>query len=70
VRYISELPTPGTPAYAEAGFRIGWRPTPPLELALIGRDLLHADHLEFVSPTSVRQTRLQRALFARATLAF
>lgn len=69
-RYLSELPAPGTPAYTEAGFRIGWRATSRLELALIGRDLLHTDHLEFVSPTSVRQTRLQRALFARATLAF
>jgi iron complex outermembrane receptor protein len=69
-RYVSALPTPGTPAYTEAGFRLGWHATSRLELALVGRDLLHRDHIEFVSPTSVRQTRLQRALFTRATLTF
>ena len=69
-RHVSMLPTPGTPAYTEAGFRVGWHVTTGLELALIGRDLLHADHLEFVSPTSVRQTRLPRAVFVRATLTF
>jgi iron complex outermembrane receptor protein len=69
-RYLSALPTPGTPAYTEAGFRLGWHATSRLELALIGRDLLHADHLEFVSPTSVRRTLLQRAFFGRATVSF
>jgi len=67
---VGELPNPGTPAYNEAGFRLGWRATPHIELALIGRDILHADHLEFVSPTSSRLTRLQRAIFTRATLSF
>ena len=69
-RYVSELPNPGTPAYTEAGFRIGWRVTPKLELSLIGQDILHADHFEFISPTSSRSTRLERALFTRATVAF
>ena len=69
-RYLSELPTPGTPAYTEAGFRLGWHATRSLELALIGRDLLHDDHFEFISPSAARQTRLQRALFTRATFTF
>jgi iron complex outermembrane receptor protein len=57
-------------SYAEAGFRVGWRITPQLEVSLIGRDVLHHDHVEFVSPTSTRVTRLERALFTRFTLAF
>ncbi len=70
-RYVSELPTPGTPAYTEAGFRTRLaRSRPSLELALIGRDLLHDDHFEFISPSAARQTRLQRALFTRATVTF
>ena len=69
-RHLSELPTPGTPAYTEAGFRLGWHATSSLELALIGRDLLHDDHFEFISPGAARQTRLQRALFTRATFTF
>jgi iron complex outermembrane receptor protein len=69
-RYVSALPGPGTPAYAEAGFRLAWRPASRLELALIGRDLLHDSHFEFISPTSARRTRLERAVFTRATVTF
>jgi iron complex outermembrane receptor protein len=61
---------PGTPAYNEASVRVGWRVTSRLDLSLIGRDLLHDDHIEFISPTSSRVTRLERALFTRLTLAF
>lgn len=73
--FMGELPqivpqVPGTPSYAEAGFRLGWRVNPRLELSLIGRDILNADHVEFVSPTSSRITRLQRAVFTRCTVAF
>jgi iron complex outermembrane receptor protein len=69
-RHISSLPNPGTPGYHEATVRLGWRPSTRVELAVIARDLLHDDHLEFVSPTSARRTRLERALFTRAILAF
>jgi iron complex outermembrane recepter protein len=73
--FIGRLPQivpqiPGTPAYNEASFRAGWRINSRLEVSLIGRDVLHDDHIEFISPTSSRITRLERALFTRATLAF
>jgi iron complex outermembrane receptor protein len=61
---------PGTPAYTEAGFRIGWRITPQFDLSLIGRDVLHDQHVEFISPTSSRITWLERAVFTRLTVAF
>ena len=69
-RHVGSLPTPGTPAYTEADVRLAWTVSSRLELALIGRDLLHPEHLEFVSPTSSRTTFLERALFARAKIAF
>jgi iron complex outermembrane receptor protein len=74
-QFMGGLPqiTPGsarTPAYNEAGFRLGWRLSPNVELALIGRDVLNAQHTEFTSPTSSRVTYLERALFTRATLSF
>ena len=69
-RHVGSLPTPGTPAYTEADVRLAWNVSSQLELALIGRDLLHPEHLEFVSPTSSRTTFLERALFARAKIAF
>ncbi len=40
------------PAYSEAGIRLGWRVLPSVEVALIGRDVLRAQHVEFASPTS------------------
>ena len=61
---------PATPAYTEAGFRFGWRINRQFELSLIGRDVLHDAHVEFISPTSSRVTWLERALFTRLTVAF
>jgi iron complex outermembrane receptor protein len=73
--YVGALPQvvrhiPGTPSYTEAGFRVGWRITPQVEISLIGRDVLHDEHVEFISPTSSRVTWLERALFTRLALAF
>jgi iron complex outermembrane recepter protein len=70
LRAISALPNPGTPAYSEANVRVAWRPVPRLELSLVGRDLLHRSHLEFVAPTSSRRTELERAVYTRVSVAF
>jgi hypothetical protein len=73
--FVGELPQvvpqiPATPSYTEAGFRVGWRINSQFELSLIGRDVLNHDHIEFISPTSTRVTRLERAIFTRFTFAF
>jgi iron complex outermembrane receptor protein len=73
--FVASLPqivpaVPGTPAFGEAGFRLAWRATDRLEAAVIGRDLLHGRHVEFVSPTSSRITALERALSTRLTFVF
>ena len=47
LRAISALPNPRVPTYAELNLRLGWQPTPGLELALVGQDLLHDSHPEF-----------------------
>ena len=74
-RHVGALPQivsqiPATPAYSEATIRFGWRLSSRFEASLIGRDLLNADHVEFISPTSSRVTRLERAIFTRFTVAF
>lgn len=70
-RWISELPGPGTPAYTEATIRAGWRINNRFEVSIVGRDLLHDAHLEFVSPTAPAQrTMLERAVWVRLTVAF
>ena len=74
-RHVGALPQivaqiPGTPAYSEASVRLGWRFSSRFEASLVGRDLLNADHVEFISPTSNRVTRLERAVYTRFTVAF
>jgi iron complex outermembrane receptor protein len=74
-RHIAELPqivrfVPGTPSYGELSLRVGWRLAERFEASIIGRDLLHADHVEFISPTSDRISRIERAIFTRFSVAF
>jgi hypothetical protein len=57
--YVGELPQivaaiPGTPAYTEAGFRVGWRITPQSTSRSSVVNVLHDAHIEFISPTSSR----------------
>jgi iron complex outermembrane receptor protein len=49
VRHVGELPSPRVPAYTAVDLRLGWRPTPRLELSLQGRNL-GGGHVEFGNP--------------------
>ena len=56
---------PGTvPAYTELDLHAAWQFAPHLELALIGRNLLHAHHPEY-GPPSPQREQLQREVFAK-----
>ena len=68
LRYVARLPQLAVPSYHELDARIAWQVRPDLELALAGRNLLHARHAEFVAAGS-RQL-LERTVFASATLRF
>jgi iron complex outermembrane recepter protein len=46
-RYVSALPAQSVPAYSTANARAAWRPWPPVEIAVVGRDLLQRHHAEF-----------------------
>ena len=47
LRHVGGLRFTTVPAYNEADARLGWRCSERLELALSGRNLLHAQHREF-----------------------
>lgn len=47
LRHVAALRYTSVPAYTEADLRLGWRWSPDLELALSGKNLLHARHREF-----------------------
>jgi iron complex outermembrane recepter protein len=55
----------GIPGYAELDVRVGWRVSEQLDLALVGQNLLHDEHVEF-GPTSARGS-LERAAYVKAT---
>ena len=52
LRYVSALPDPRVPAYAELNLRLGWNVTPRLQVALTGANLLHERHMEFPAPAA------------------
>ncbi|WP_312552663.1 TonB-dependent receptor plug domain-containing protein [Massilia sp.] len=68
LRHIGGLPEPAVPGYHELDARIAWQARPNLELALVGRNLLHDKHAEFGVP-GLRQT-FERSLTASAILQF
>jgi iron complex outermembrane recepter protein len=47
LRYVSRLTAPEVPGYTELSARAAWRPRPALEVAAVGRNLLHDHHPEF-----------------------
>ena len=52
LRYVSALPNPAVPAYAELNLRLGWNVTPRLQISVTGANLLHDRHLEFPAPAA------------------
>lgn len=65
-RAVGALPDPAVPAYSELNARLGWRPNDRVELALVGQDLLHAQHSEFGTsvPRRVEFERSVRLMFS------
>ena len=47
LRRIGALPAPAVPAYSELEARLAWLPRENLEVSVVGRNLLHSDHVEF-----------------------
>lgn len=45
-RYVSALPGVSVPAYSTGDVRFSWRVRPPLELAVVGRNLFQPAHFE------------------------
>jgi iron complex outermembrane receptor protein len=68
LRGVGELDAPHVDAYVEADARVAWQPNGQFELALIGRNLLHARHVEFVNTAlGVREVPRSLALGVRWT---
>ena len=65
-RFVDALPDPPVPSYAGLDLRLGWRATRRLELAVVGQNLLHDEHVEFI-PSNPAPRRLQRSVYGKIT---
>lgn len=63
LRHVGSLPRPFVPAYSELNARLAWQVRANLELAVIGRNLLHREHAEF-GPAAIRQVFARSVLFS------
>lgn len=68
LRYVDGMPQAALPSYHELDARLAWQVRPDLEIALVGRNLLHRRHAEFGAAGS-RQL-IERSVFASAALRF
>jgi iron complex outermembrane recepter protein len=69
--HINSGPTSGpvvgtVPSYFELDSGIAWHATRSLELSLVGRNLLHAQHPEYGFPSPTRE-QIRRSVFGRIT---
>ncbi len=69
LRFVDRLPAPAVPRYFEWDQRLGWSPAPKVELAVIGRNLLHGHHPEFGPPGPARE-EVERNVYGRIGLRF
>ena len=68
--YVSKLVEQQVPSYTRLDVRLGWRPSPQLELSLGGQNLLQDHHLEYGPVLGLSPTEARRNAYARATWRF
>jgi len=57
------------PSYTELNLRLGWSPTPGIELSLVGQNVLHDQHAEYGAPGPARE-QIKRNIYGRFTWHF
>jgi iron complex outermembrane receptor protein len=67
-RYVGALPQPAVNGYSELDARASWRMQPGWDLAIIGTNLLHSRHVEFIAGTPPEY--YERAVTLRSTWRF
>ncbi|HTG43643.1 MAG TPA: TonB-dependent receptor, partial [Verrucomicrobiae bacterium] len=68
LRYVDTLPEPRVAAYLELDLRVAWHPCHNLEVALVGQNLLHEQHREFVNGPVRKE--VQRGVYGKVTWTF
>ena len=50
--------------------RLGWQVSRDMEVSLVGQNLLHARHLEFIEESFIRPTSVERSVYGMVKLGF
>jgi iron complex outermembrane receptor protein len=69
-RYVSALPAQSVPAYAVLDARLAWRPSPPLEISVTGRNLGPASHEEFFAEFFPTTAAIRPAFYTAVALSW
>lgn len=70
LRYVDNLNQRGplVPSYVALDLRLGWRPTPNWEFAIVGQNLLDRQHPEFGAPATRQE--IPRSVYGKLTWRF
>jgi iron complex outermembrane receptor protein len=69
LRFMSSAPTFDVDKYAEVNLNLIWHATPKIEVALVGQNLIHPDHVEFASNlVDTHRTAIERGAYLKVTL--
>ena len=70
LRYVDNLNQRGplVPSYVSLDLRLGWRPTPNWEFAIVGQNLLEKRHAEFGAPATRQE--IPRSVYGKITWKF
>jgi iron complex outermembrane receptor protein len=70
-RYVSGLSALDVEGYAELDARLGWRPRPGVEVAIVGQNLLHRRHEEFAAAfIQTEATDAERGVYVTLSVRF
>jgi iron complex outermembrane receptor protein len=71
LRHVAALPTYGIPAYTTLNVRYAWKATSNLSIAIVGQNLLQANHVEYIGDfVPVQVTQVPRMAYINATWSF
>jgi len=71
VRYVDSIPDYKIPAYMDLTLRVAWKLSDKIEFAVVGSNLLHRSHKEYVGDAiAVSPAALQRAVLGTVSVKF
>jgi len=67
-RTVARIVNDAVPGYDEIDVRLAWHPTSQLEVSVVGQNLLHEQHAEFMPLANRRE--IERSVFGKVTWGF